>query len=172
MSFYFKIISPFDLNSIRISTISNNKNLKFQYYIETNKEFSLDDFDCGQFFVSELNPTIETDGLTIYNPFSCGFLSNTGQILTVKNYIGTTAGVITFLPENQLAKIAFTPSIKDKNARNIRIYENNKITNKYLTQNVDDNYFYFLTIENLSKLSDEFNCDWFIEIINKDASTV
>lgn len=172
MSFYFKTISPFDDKSIKISNLSKNRNLKFQYYITTNKEFPLDDFDCGQFFVSEVNPMNENDGLNIYNPFSCGFLNTTGQKITINNYIGTTAGVITFLPETQLAKISFTPSAKNTKARNIRIYENNKITNKYLIQNVDDNDYYFLTIDNLSKLPAEFNCEWYVEIIDKDSPTI
>lgn len=168
MSFYFKIISTFNNYSIKIFTNTSNKNLKFQHEININREILHDEFDCGQIFVSDTNPLEENTVLTIFNPYSGGFLASTGKNIKINNYTGTTAGAITFLPESLLDKITFTPSTQNQKAYSIKIYKNNKITNNYLTHHIDTSKFYFLEIENTSRVVEEFDCDWYIDILNKN----
>lgn len=172
MSYFFKIISSFNKNSIKISSNTSNSNLNFQYEIEINDKIIHDEFDCGQFFVSEIDPLNENIPLTIFNPYYCGFLTSTGINITVKKYPGTTAGLISFLPEFLLDKIIFTPSMQTNSAYNIRIYNENNITNSYLTYHIDTGKIYFLNIENISRELEEFDCDWYIQILNKNTSAI
>lgn len=172
MSYYLKILSSFNNKNIYINNNTNNNNTKFQFDIKINLENKLDIFDYGQFFVSRTDPRTDENGITIFNPFSAGFLNSTGKKITQDNYFGTTAGAITFLPETILDKISFTQSRKSQNSKNIRLVKNNIPTNHYLTYYIDRNQFYFLEIIDTMSIPPQLNCDWYIEILKENAPNI
>ncbi len=155
------------INGIVLNIVNNTNtdNDYFQYETRAAQIPYPPTADQGQIWVTNRTPLDNPEGTTFFNPFSNGFLGDTGVKITQGTYTGKSLGTITFLADMFLDRFIFEKNPNFPTRFRILRFSNGAPTKQYITLNLDASDIFLLEIDTPETIPSSLSIDWYIEPI-------